>query len=313
MAGSHSGPATGQAFCPVSFPDFLHSLPLPMTNRSTLLLAAAFGATLALSSCDTAKQRETGAQVRAEQVNPRVSASISNLEAMEKNGMLVTPYIAARAMNETQLRVREPQGGSLVEPGDVKFLCEVSNFRLGSPPTVPEAGLTMSTIGQSITTIIDNETATEHATPSFSKSLAAGHHTILTFLTRATRESLKNRFAYDLRTLRVGSGPATGAPFNLKAPAIFYSLPRGTYTGDEADKILLDFYVVNATLEEEGTSVRLTVNGTPFTLGRWAAYTLEGLPMGPNKIQLELIDADGHVIPGPYNSVMRTITLRPDA
>ena len=139
MAGSHSGPATGQAFCPVSFPDFLHSLPLPMTNRSTLLLAAAFGATLALSSCDTAKQRETGAQVRAEQVNPRLSASINSLEATEKNGMLVTPYTTARSMNEAQLRVREPGQSRALDPGDVKFLCEVSNFRLGSPPTVPEA------------------------------------------------------------------------------------------------------------------------------------------------------------------------------
>ena len=70
---------------------------------------------------------------------------------------------------------------------------------------------------------------------------------------------------------------------------------------------------MNTVLEEEGTSVRLTINKTPFTLGRWAAYTLEGLPMGPNTIQLELINEDGKLIPGPYNSVTKTITLRPGA
>ncbi len=284
-----------------------------MTNRSTLLLAATLGVALAVSSCDTAKQRESGNQVRAEQVNPRVQANISNLEAMEKNGMLVTPYTANRAMNETQLRVREPESGATVEPGAVNFVCDVSNFRLGVPPAAPEAGLSMSSIGQSITTIVDNETVNEHGTAAFSENLTAGEHTVLTFLSRSTRESLKHRLAYDLRTLRVGNAAGSAKPFNPKAPAIFYNLPRGTYVGDEADKILLDFYLVNAALEEEGTNVRLTINNTPFTLSRWAAYTLEGLPMGANKIQLELIDAEGHLIPGPYNSVLKTITLRPGA
>jgi hypothetical protein len=143
--------------------------------------------------------------------------------------------------------------------------------------------------------------------------MTAGEHTVLTFLARSTRESLKHRLGYDLRVIRVGDGTPSNQPFNTSAPAIFYSLPRGTYAGDEADKILLDFHLVNAALEEEGTNVRLTINSTPFTLSRWVAYTLEGLPMGPNKIQLELINEDGRLIPGPYNSVTRTITLRPGA
>ncbi len=276
-------------------------------------MAAALGAGLALNGCDTAKSRETGSQVRAEQVNPRVQANINNLEAMEKNGMEVTPYTTNRAQNETQLRVREPEAGVTLQPGSVKFVYDVSNFRLGVPPAAPEAGMAMSAIGQSITTIVDNEIITEHGAATFTENLTEGEHTMLSFLTRSTREGLKHRLAYDLRTLRVGTGAGSGTPFNTKAPAIFYNLPRGTYVGDEADKILLDFYLVNAMLEEEGTQVRLTINKTPFTLGRWAAYTLEGLPMGPNTIQLELIDADGHVIPGPYNSVTKTITLRPGA
>lgn len=284
-----------------------------MTNRGTLLLVAALGGGLALSSCDTAKQRESGNQVRAEQVNPRVQANINNLEAMEKNGMLVTPYTTNRAMNEAQLRVREPEANRVLQPGAVSFVCDVSNFRLGVPASNTEPGMAISPLGQSITTIVDNEIVNEHDAATFSENLTAGEHTILTYLTRSTRESLKHKLAYDLRTVQVGTAPAKAKPFNPKAPAIFYSLPRGTYTGDEADKILLDFYVVNAMLEEEGTQVRLTINKTPFTLGRWAAYTLEGLPMGPNTIQLELIDAEGHLIPGPYNSVTKTITLRPGA
>lgn len=284
-----------------------------MTNRSTLLLVAALCVGLAVSSCDTAKQRESTTQVRAEQISPRAQSTITSLEAMEKNGILVTPYVSNRRLNDAQMRVREPENGVSLQPGAVAFRADVSNFRLGVPPAAPEAGMAMSPLGQSITTIVDNETVNEHGTTSFSENLTAGDHTVLTFLSRSTRESIKHRLAYDLRTVRVGNVPAKGTPFNVRSPAIFYNLPRGTYTGDEADKILLDFYVVNTTLEEEGTQVRLTLNKTPFTLSRWAAYTLEGLPMGPNTIQLELIDAEGKLIPGPYNSVTKTITLQPGA
>ncbi len=276
-------------------------------------MLAVTGAALSLSSCDTAKQRETGNQVRAEQVNPRVQTSINNLEAMEKNGMVVTPYTTNRAMNEAQLRVREPEAGSTSQPGAVNFVCDVSNFRLGVAAAATEPGMTVSPMGQTITTIVDNEIVNEHGTPTFSENLTPGYHTVLTFLTRSTRESLKHKLAYDLRAVQVGNASGSEKALNPKAPAIFYNLPRGTYTGDEADKILLDFYLVNTMLEEEGTNVRLTINNTPFTLARWAAYTLEGLPMGPNKIMLELIDAEGHLVPGAHTSITKTITLRPGA
>lgn len=278
-----------------------------------MLALTACGSLLLTSGCDTAKTRETANQVKAEQVNPRVQLTINNLEAMEKNGIVVTPYTSQRAMGEAQMRVRQPEPGQLVQPGAVNFACDVSNFRLGVPGVSPDPGMMVSPLGQSITTIIDNEVINEHNAPKFTESLTPGEHVVLSFLTRPTREALKHRTAYDLRVVNVGTGAASTTPFNPKAPALFYNLPRGTYTGDEADKVLLDFVVANATLEEEGTSVRLTINKTPFTLTRWAAYVIEGLPMGVNTIQLELIDGEGHLIPGPFNNVSRTITLRPGA
>lgn len=273
----------------------------------------ALGLALALSACDTAKQqRETGRQVTAEQVNPRMQSNMNSLEAQEKNGLTVTPYTQQRSMNEASLFVREPAASAVLQPGAVKFVCDVSNFRLGVPPSTTEPGIVMSPLGQSVTTIIDNETIGEHGTGTFTENMTEGQHVVLSFLTRANRESLKHRLAYDLRTLQIGGGVPT-KPFNPKAPHLFYNLPRGTYEGDEADKILLDFFVVGAALEEEGTQVRLTINKTDFTLSRWVTYTLEGLPMGPNTIKLELVNAQGNPIPGPFNSTTKTITLRPGA
>ena len=81
--------------------------------------------------------------------------------------------------------------------------------------------------------------------------------------------------------------------------------------GHLARRIMLDFYLVNTTLEAGGNRVRATINGTEFMLDKWLPYMMEGLPAGENTVKLELVDASGTMIPGPFNSVTRTFTVAP--
>jgi hypothetical protein len=46
-------------------------------------------------------------------------------------------------------------------------------------------------------------------------------------------------------------------------------------------------------------------------LSQWVPYMMEGLPMGENTVKLELVNNSGTLIPGPFNSVVRTFTLQP--
>ena len=105
--------------------------------------------------------------------------------------------------------------------------------------------------------------------------------------------------------------PAESPDFDLSAPHMFYSRPKGEYVGKDTEQVMLDFYLVNTTLSPTGNKVRATINGTEFMLDRWLPYIIQGLPMGENTIQLELVDNSGNVLPGPYNSVTRTFTLKP--
>ncbi|HEX8657374.1 MAG TPA: hypothetical protein VF690_07570, partial [Hymenobacter sp.] len=89
------------------------------------------------------------------------------------------------------------------------------------------------------------------------------------------------------------------------------SRPKDTYSGADGKRIMLDFYLVNTTLAPDGNRVRATINGSEFMLDRWMPYQMEGLPAGQNTVKLELIDAAGNLIPGPYNSVTRTFTVAP--
>jgi hypothetical protein len=90
---------------------------------------------------------------------------------------------------------------------------------------------------------------------------------------------------------------------------MFYSRPKGAYTGADIQKVMLDFYLVNTELSEAGYKVKATINGTEFLLDKWVPYAMEGLPEGNLTIELALLDPSGAVVPSPFNPVSRTVTL----
>ena len=229
---------------------------------------------------------------------------------MTKGNLRVFAFDDSQKYPESQLRLDTPTAGGVVQPGPVEFVYEVSNFQLTRmTPHSNAEHLANSKEGQHIHNIVDNQPYTAHYTTTFTKDLPEGDHVILSFLSRSYHESLKHAGAYDLRIVTAGK-PKEHIQFDLKAPHMFYSRPKGEYVGEDTKQVMLDFYLVNTTLSPTGNRVRATINGTEFILDRWMPYIMEGLPMGQNTIKLELIDSAGNVIPGPYNSVERTFTLK---
>lgn len=273
----------------------------------TLLLGTA--ALVALGACDAAKQQpDSTARATAEAVTNTAASGA----AMEKNGLRLTPFNDSPKFPTAQLRLNTPAAGSTVPSGAVPFRYELTNFILTKMTGGEHAEhMANSAKGQHIHNIVDNQPYTAHYETSFSKPLADGQHVVLSFLSRSYHESLKHRGAYDLRLVNVGNTTPTAAPVDLKAPHLFYSRPKDTYTGKDAQRVMLDFYLVNTTIEPGGNNVRATINGAEFMLEQWSPYLMEGLPMGENTVKLELVDASGNLIPGPFNSVTRTFTLQP--
>ena len=105
----------------------------------------------------------------------------------------------------------------------------------------------------------------------------------------------------------MGDGEAEEA--DLSAPHMFYSRPKGTYKGEGAKKVILDFYLVNTSISPEGNKVKATINGEEFMITEWAPYAIEGMPLGELSVKLELIDAEGKLIESPFNPVERVVTL----
>ena len=275
----------------------------------------ALAAVLALGSCSTSQPAETattGPADRDTALGAQTTVNSVAGEAQSKNGLTLTPFDDSPKFPTAQMRLNQPVAGSSVA-SPVAFAYDLSNFLLTKMTGSDHAtSMANSMKGQHIHLIIDNKPYIAEYETKFSQAMEPGQHVVLSFLSRSYHESLKHLGAYDLRTITVGSAvDTTSARFDTKAPHLFYSRPKDTYAGADAKKIMLDFYLVNTTLAPDGNKVRATINGTEFMLDKWLPYMMEGLPAGQATIKLELVDNGGKLIPGPFNSVTRTITVAP--
>lgn len=267
--------------------------------KNLFLFLIPLSTALIFSSCGSSSQQEgeeaqTDEQMSEETQQPVVlSAAPNSPEYMDAILQLNSPT----------------EGEQLSSSDSVSFAFTVTNYELGiQTPDATEKPLANSGNGQHIHLILNNEPYSAHYEPEFNKAMEDGHYVALAFLSRSYHESVKNPEAYSLIQFNVGEGE--GEDIDVTAPHMFYSRPKGTYSGADTEKLLLDFYLVNTDLGDTGNSVRVTVNGdTEFTITEWKPYVLENLPMGENTIKLELLDSSGNLIDSPYNPVERTVTL----
>ncbi len=208
------------------------------------------------------------------------------------------------------LSLLSPQDGEL-EAGAVQLQFSVENYELGvQSDDAADKGIANSADGQHIHLIVDNGPYSALYEPSAEVELAAqGSHVVLAFLSRSYHESVKEPGAWVLRELRTAGTEPSVDP---SAPHLFYSRPKGAYAGPAAERIMVDFYLLNVELSPSGNRVRLSVEGNEFLIDEWRPFVLEGLPDGEVTLTLELLDAEGEIVPGPFNRTTRTITVQRD-
>src|SRR6266550_7523983 len=92
-------------------------------------------------------------------------------------------------------------------------------------------------------------------------------------------------------------------------PLLTYSRPKGEYKAEDADPIMIDFWLVNTRLAGDGGDlrVRYSVDGAaPQFIDKWEPIWLTGWINGKHTIKLELVDKDGNPVDnGGYNSTTR--------
>lgn len=173
--------------------------------------------------------------------------------------------------------------------------------------------------GRHVHVIVDNEPyirVDDPSRPVVLENLSEGTHVLRVFPGRANHESVKDPGAFALAVFHVGRR-TPGFDFNRTAPLLTYSRPKGEYRGEEAARILLDFFISNVPnnqLAPNGYRVRYVIRqgSTEEARGeltQWVPYWIENLPDGEHTIVLELLGPDGQPVPGMFNRTERTITV----
>jgi hypothetical protein len=220
---------------------------------------------------------------------------------------------------DAKLEIVSPKEGQVLKKASdsVLVVMQVSGATLGVPTGADSTrGIAYSKQGQHIHVIVDDKPYMayyKNGEPFNVGVLAAGMHTIRAFPSFSWHESIKSPNAFVTRTFSVGAVPhdSLKPANNLNGPLLTYSRPKGTYSGADTAKVLLDFFVSNATLGPGAYKVRLWIDTAAMPdITRWQPYYIEGLASGKHTIRLALLAPDGSVVPGPYNSPSGEIEIK---
>lgn len=192
--------------------------------------------------------------------------------------------------------------------GKFSFAVDGGGYELGSQTAdAPQKMCANSGKGQHIHLIVDNKPYVAQYISEFVHDLEDGDHTILAFLSRSYHESIKSPGAAIVQNVTVANKSITSTS-DADGPMLFYSRPKGTYTGADTKKVMLDFYVKDAPLGS-GYTVKADINGEEHMIDKWQPYYIDGLPMGENNITLTLLDSNGKKANVPLNPVTRKFVL----
>lgn len=209
------------------------------------------------------------------------------------------------------LRILSPREGEVISskgPAQVTVSFELKHFEIQ-----PD--------GQHLYVILDNnpyELVYDATKPFTLKAQAsAGTHTLRAFpgagpLTEGMtqHETIKDPTAFAMTTFVVGK-PDGQSAVKQTDPILTLARPKGEYVAEKAKKILLDFWVKNATIAPDQYKVRYKVDdGNEVTLTEWKKAYIEGLGWGDHTLEVWLVGPDGKDVGGPFTRVKRKIALK---
>ena len=222
---------------------------------------------------------------------------------------------------DVQTEIVAPEDGDLLEEPDTSVVVSVENFEIGAlTETMRAETIADSPDGQHTHVVINNEPYQanyENDEPFDVGVLEEGPNTIFVFASRSYHESVKGADAYDMVNVYVGEEEGD---FMLEPDdeAAIYSRPTGTYSGADAERVMIDFYLHNVELSEDGHHVHYAVHDADaegdeplasVTMTEWTPAFVTGLEPGTYTVAMELRDEEGNVVPGEFNSTQEDVEI----
>lgn len=239
----------------------------------------------------------------------------------------IKPVKRSPSIQDADVHLTAPEDGAVVDNPDVDLKFKVDSFQTGIQTKTPRAdSLANSKKGQHLHVIVDNKpymACYDPSKPFDIGKLEPGVHTVVAFSSRSYHESVKGPGAYSKPGYFEGYAWTNfyvkekkgKKMLNDDKVSVIYSRPKGTYSGDAADRILLDFYLHNVELGSYNAMYTVTTadKGTEIAskrLTEWRPAYLTGLPPGTYNVTLELRNPDDETESGPFNKTTREIVVK---
>ncbi len=231
--------------------------------------------------------------------------------------------------SSTELEIILPETDEILQKDFLYLQLRVEGFVLGTQPDLNRAQeLVNSPKGQAIQIVIDEDSSFSFTGPTMSPfdedenyyqasskvkipfSLKKGEHLARAFLIRSFGESLKTEQAFSLRRFFVEERKINQELPSLKEPILTYNQPSPSFPFSEKKPVLLDFYLSNCELSEDGYQVKLTVdNKKSRFLTSWGPYYIYGLSKGSHTVEIELLDQNKKKVGGNFNKIKKRFTV----
>jgi hypothetical protein len=312
-------------------------------NQLTLLFVCLAFA-LSLASC-SAPNSDNSSTTATSSVTPPPTQALTVISRPEK---LLDLMKARGEQDEAKpvLKIASPAKDAVIDGSKVEVKLNLSGDLKGyTPHKDPATGK-----GNHIHVILDNqpyEAYYELGQPFELRNVVAGKHTLRVFPSRPWHESYKNDDAFQMVAFTVKGGgdaskptttnsgqtmannnssasqpaPREGKDFSASTagavdpskPLLTYSRPKGEYKGEDADPIMIDFWLTGAKLKGDGGEYRVRYiidDDDAKYIDKWEPIWLSGWISGKHTVRLELLDKDGKPVEnGGYNTTSREITV----
>jgi hypothetical protein len=241
------------------------------------------------------------------------------------------------------LKIVAPANNATINGSTVQVKLSLDGDLKGYKPHKDPA----TNMGNHIHVILDNqpyEAYYELDQPFELRNVTEGKHTLRVFASRPWHESYKNEGSFQIATFTVKGGgdaskptttnsgqtvannnsaatpregkdmPASSAgDVNPTKPLLTYSRPKGEYKGQDAEAIMIDFWLSNVKLKGDGGEYRVRYiidDDDPRYIDNWEPIWLSGWTAGKHMVRLELLDKDQRPVDnGGYNTTTREITV----
>ncbi len=240
------------------------------------------------------------------------------------NAVSIVPVEATPQPSHVNVRIAYPQDLSHDKANPVWVQVRLEGYSLGTNSSFPRAKqIANSDRGQSLHIVVDDKPYFPVSSPGIDPydevsdyfvqsykfllpfDLKDGIHTLRIYCARSFGESLKNAGSFDSVYFYVGKKDNQKS-VDLDGPMLTYNEPSMRFFYEVGTPILLDFFISNCELSEDGYKVKVVIDDIhEEVLTNWQPYYIYGLKRGKHKINLELLGPTNEPVGSPYNSTNR--------